>query len=72
MLRKSATGLDRDLVANVSLLVAIDKAVLTERVGRVPERKLELVLAGSRWCWDGDNLVHAVTCHHKSFSKLSP
>ena len=46
LLRTSATGLDRDSVANVSLLVAVDKALLTERVGRVPERKLELVLAG--------------------------
>jgi mRNA interferase MazF len=46
LLRMSATGLDRDSVANVSLLVAVDKALLTERVGRVPERKLELVLAG--------------------------
>jgi mRNA interferase MazF len=40
------TGLDRDCVANVSLIVALDKAQLTERVGRVPQRKLELVLAG--------------------------
>lgn len=41
-----ATGLDRESVANVSLIVALDKAQLTERVGRVPQRKLELVLAG--------------------------
>ncbi len=45
-LSKSATGLDRDSVANVSLVVAVDKALLTERVGRVPDRKLELLLAG--------------------------
>lgn len=41
-----ATGLDRDSVANVSLAVAIDKAQLTGRVGRISRRKLELVFAG--------------------------
>lgn len=41
-----ATGLDKDSVANVSLVVAVDKDQLTERVGRVSQRKLDLVLAG--------------------------
>ena len=41
-----ATGLDRDSVANVSLVVAIDKVQLTERVGKISRRKLELVFAG--------------------------
>ncbi len=40
------TGLDRDSVANVSLLVAVDKTQLDERVGQVPRRTLERVLAG--------------------------
>jgi mRNA interferase MazF len=40
------TGLDRDSVANVSLLVAVDKAQLDERMGQVPRRTLERVLAG--------------------------
>ncbi|MEA3062846.1 MAG: mRNA interferase MazF [Sphingomonadales bacterium] len=40
------TGLERDSVANVSLIVAVDRAQLTERAGRVPERKLVLVFAG--------------------------
>jgi mRNA interferase MazF len=40
------TGLDRDSVANVSLTIALDKEQLTERVGKVPARKLELVFAG--------------------------
>ena len=35
-LRASSTGPDRDSLANVSLVVATDKALLTERVGRVP------------------------------------
>jgi mRNA interferase MazF len=38
--------LDRDSVANVSLVVAVDKAQLNERARRVPQRKLDLVLAG--------------------------
>lgn len=41
-----ATGLDRDSVANVSLIVAIDRTQLVERVGKVPKSKLELVFAG--------------------------
>ena len=40
------TGLDRDSVANVSLLVAVDKAQFDERAGQVPRRVLERVLAG--------------------------
>ena len=46
LLKAPATGLDRDSVANVSQIVTVDKAMLTERVGKIPERKLELVLAG--------------------------
>ena len=41
-----ATGLPRDSVANVSQLVALDKSILVERVGRLSSAKLELVLAG--------------------------
>ena len=40
------TGLPKDSVANVSQIVALDKAILTDRVGRLPQDKLELVLAG--------------------------
>lgn len=40
------TGLPKDSVANVSLVVALDRAVLTERTGRLPRRKIELVLRG--------------------------
>ena len=46
LLKASATGLDRDSVANVSLIVALDKAQLTARVGKVAEKKLALVLTG--------------------------
>lgn len=41
-----STGLPRDSVANVSRIVTIDKATLTERVGKLSAAKLELVLAG--------------------------
>ena len=41
-----ATGLPKESVANVSQIVAIDRDLLTERVGRLPRAKLELILAG--------------------------
>lgn len=41
-----ATGLPKESVANVSLIVALDKRQLTDRVGKLPPSQLELVLAG--------------------------
>lgn len=41
-----ATGLSEESVANVSLIVAVDRRQLTECVGKLPRRQLELVLAG--------------------------
>lgn len=41
-----ATGLPKESVANVSQIVSIDRALLTERVGRLPRVKVELILAG--------------------------
>jgi len=46
LLPAAETGLDRDSVANVSLLVAVDKAQLDERSGQVTRRTLERVSAG--------------------------
>lgn len=46
LLTARATGLAKDSVANVSLIVAVDRGQLTERVGKLPRRQLELVLAG--------------------------
>ena len=40
------TGLPKDSVANVSQLVTLDKDLLTERVGKLPRAKQELILAG--------------------------
>ena len=45
-LSATASGLDRDSVVNVSLVTAIDKGQLTERVGAVTRRHLDLILAG--------------------------
>lgn len=42
----SATGLPRESVANVSQLVTVDKADLTERAGKLPRPKLDLILSG--------------------------
>ena len=46
LLRRSATGLDKDSVANVSQIVTLDKSQLTEAVGKLSQRKLGAVLAG--------------------------
>ena len=46
LLSSRSTGLDRDSVANVSQVVAVDRDVLTERAGKIPRAKLDLVLAG--------------------------
>lgn len=45
-LDSAATGLPKDSVANVSQIVTLDRSMLTERVGKVPDNKLELVLYG--------------------------
>jgi mRNA interferase MazF len=46
VLPAGATGLPKDSVANVSLVVALDKQQLTERVGKITRRSLDLVLSG--------------------------
>jgi mRNA interferase MazF len=40
------TGLPKNSVANVSQLISLDKSLLTERVGKLPRPKLELLLSG--------------------------
>ena len=40
------TGLPKNSVANVSQIVALDKTVLDERVGKLPQAKVELLLSG--------------------------
>lgn len=45
-LSAALTSLPKDSVANVSQIVTLDKALLTLRVGKLPQSKLELILAG--------------------------
>lgn len=40
------TGLAKDSVANVSQILTIDKDFLAERVGKLPRKKLDLLLSG--------------------------
>jgi len=46
LLSKAATGLEKESVANVSLLAAIDKQQLVDFVGRISRRQLQRVLSG--------------------------
>ena len=46
LLRASMTGLPKDSVANVSQVVALDRTLLEERVGRIAAAKIDLLLAG--------------------------
>ncbi len=46
LLRARVTGLSRDSVANVSQIVAIDRAALRDRVGRLSQKQLGLLFAG--------------------------
>lgn len=46
LLSAKSTGLAKDSVANVSLIVAIDRRQLIEGVSKLPRRQVELVLAG--------------------------
>ncbi len=48
LLPSKATGLPQDSVANVSQVITLDKAFLTERVGPLPSYLLELVEDGLR------------------------
>jgi mRNA interferase MazF len=46
LLAARSTGLPKDSVANVSQIVALDKDVLTDRVGKLSQAKIELILSG--------------------------
>ena len=46
LLPAQSTGLPKDSVANVSQIVALDRSVLTELVGRISRQQLEMVLTG--------------------------
>jgi len=40
------SGLPKESIANVSQIITLDREALTERVGKLPRMKLDLVLAG--------------------------
>ncbi len=46
LLRARTTGLPKDSVANVSQIIALDRAALTERAGRISNLLLQEVLVG--------------------------
>jgi mRNA interferase MazF len=46
LLTARSSSLSKDSVANVSQIVTLDRALLTERAGKLSTAKLELVLAG--------------------------
>lgn len=46
LLSATSTGLPKDSVANVSQIIALDKSVLDEAVGRLGQAKLQAILSG--------------------------
>jgi mRNA interferase MazF len=42
----ATTGLPKESIANVSQIVAVDRELLTERVGRVHDSQLDRIIAG--------------------------
>ena len=46
LLPARSTSLPKDSVANVSQIVALDKALLSERVGKLSSAKVDLLFAG--------------------------
>jgi mRNA interferase MazF len=46
LLSARLTGLPKDSVANVSQVLTLDRDLLTERVGKLPRAKVELLLTG--------------------------
>jgi len=46
LLSRAASGLAKDSVANVSQIVSLDRALLTDRVGRLRPKQLAQILHG--------------------------
>jgi mRNA interferase MazF len=46
LLPSEATNLPQDSVANASLVISVDKELLTDHVGKLTRAKVELLLAG--------------------------
>ena len=48
ILSKKSTGIDRDSVLNISQLMTLDKSFLTDRIGKLSNKKLNLLDDGIR------------------------
>jgi mRNA interferase MazF len=46
LLSRKATGLSKDSVANVSQILTVDRAYLTERVSKLTPKNLAQILSG--------------------------
>lgn len=46
LLNARSTGLSKDSVANVSQILALDKSLLRDRVGKLSRARIELLLSG--------------------------
>ncbi len=46
LLSARATGLPKDSVVNTSQLITLDRALLTEAVGKLSKRQFDLILSG--------------------------
>lgn len=46
LLERGSANLPEDSVANVSLIQAIDRRLLDQRVGKLPEHELQQILSG--------------------------
>ena len=46
LLPARTTGLPKDSVANVSQIITLDRGLLTEEVGKLSKRQLDLILTG--------------------------
>ncbi|MDA0835855.1 MAG: type II toxin-antitoxin system PemK/MazF family toxin [Planctomycetota bacterium] len=46
LLKARQTGLEKDSVANVSLIVTVDKGQLIDRTGKLSRKQLEAIFSG--------------------------
>lgn len=46
LLTAKTTGLAKDSIANSSQVIALDRHLLSEEVGKLPKRQSELILSG--------------------------
>jgi mRNA interferase MazF len=46
LITAKASGLAKDCVANVSQIIALDRSMLAERIGRLPRRMVLMILDG--------------------------